>query len=176
MKKVFIFLMLSFLVSWSSQAQQLRSFSLSMQPSEDAYLSIKNKKAFSATDAVPLKQDIDLGLLFIKEDAGARIEWYNMSGKDDRIPADLKGTITRINAISFDRQQFDKCKTKQDLQRMTGHLTEHSYSHFAVLADGMTCSVTNHCFIVRMENGKKALLWVEGSVGCSYKVIVKSEQ
>lgn len=147
-----------------------------MQPSEEAFLAIKTKKAFPEPEAAANKQKIDLALLFVKEDAGSRIEWYNMSGKDDKIPVELRGSRTGIIAISFDRQQYDKCNTVLDLKRMTSHLTINSFSHYALLADGNTCKITNACFAVNMENGKRALLFVEQSEGCSYKVFVKSEQ
>lgn len=175
MKQNIFSLLVLMLVTNYCLGQNLKSFSLNMQPSEEAYLGIRSKKAFSEPEMPDHKKETDLALLFVKEDAGSRIEWYNLSGKDDKIPEAFRGTNTRIIAISFDRQQFDKCKTPQDLRRMTGHLTDNSFSHFALLADGNTCEISNPCFVVQMENGKRALLWVQESVGCSFKVFVKSE-
>jgi hypothetical protein len=63
----------------------------------------------------------------------------------------------------------------RDLKRMTGHLTMNSFSHFALLADGNICKINKACFAVNMENGKRELLFVEQSIGCSYKVFIKSE-
>ncbi len=67
---------------------------------------------------------IDFALVATFENNSQQLEWYNMSGRDSRISSALTGTVSMINGISFDREQFDKCATEADLQRMTGHITK----------------------------------------------------
>ena len=98
-----------------------------------------------------------------------------MSGKDSKIPAEITGTVTLINAISFDKEQFDKCKTNQDLKRMTGHLSTNSFSHFATVGDDIEKGIAYHCFIIQFDNGKRALLWLDTLNSSTFKVSVKTE-
>ena len=156
MKKKIILLILLVNIGLSVNAQLLQTFTVKMQPGEDAFLSIKNKKSYSESEAGDVKADLDLALIFIKEDAGSRIEWYNLNGKDDKVPVSLRGTATKINSLNFDKLQFDKCKTTQDLERMTGYLSVNSYSHFSILANGNDCdTLLNKCFVILKQDGKK---------------------
>jgi ribosomal protein L25 (general stress protein Ctc) len=108
-----------------------------------------------------------------KDNGKQKMEWYNMSGKDSKIPAEVTGTATLINAISFDRDQFDKCKTNQYLKRMTGHITNNSFSHFASIGDNIEKEITYQCFIIQLQNGKRALLWIDIDGNKTFKVFVK---
>lgn len=159
-----------------SKAQALESFTATLQTSETGgrnYLSIANKKTYSTAEAKSNKTAIDIALVSTQNDGKLKMEWYNMSGKDGKIPEELIGTATVINALSFDKDLFDKCKTIQDLNRMTGHITKNAFSHFASVSDDVQKGINYHCFIIQFENGKRALLWLETSDNHAYKVTVK---
>lgn len=159
----------------SGSAQKLVSFTVNLKPEvgTNSYLSISQKKAFTPEEAKSNKSSVDLALIITQNDKRQVMEWYNMSGKDDKIPVDLRGTATGISTLSFDKDQFDKCNTSQDLQRMTGYITNSSFVHFASITDDLGAGIKYHCFLVQMENGKRALLWLEAVDTKSFKVSVK---
>ena len=153
-------------------AQQLSVFNTVMHPGGKSYLSISNKKTYTEHEAAEVKSTLDLVLISTKDVSSPKLEWYNLSGKDGKVPEKLLGTTAKINAITFDREQFDKCKTAEDLKRMTTHITPNSFSHFAVISH--TKDVINqHCFIVETIGGKRALLWISKGTDDNYKVEVK---
>jgi len=158
-------------LAFIGKSQNLTSFTTNMQTGN--YLSIANKKAYSIPDAKNNKSVIDLALTIRKDGSKQIMEWHNLSGKDEIIPEDMRGTVTIINGISFDRDQFDKCKTNADFKRMTGHITNSSFSHFASITDDVAKGISYHCFIIQMENGKRAVMWLDAGEGNSYKVFVK---
>jgi ribosomal protein L25 (general stress protein Ctc) len=175
MKKKIISALILVVIALFSKAQNLQSFTATLQTKENgsSYLSIANKKACTLVEATAAKTSIDLALIMIKDNGKQKMEWYNMSGKDSKIPAEVTGTATLINAISFDRDQFDKCKTTQDLKKMTGHITNNSFSHFASIGDNVEKEITYHCFIIQLQNGKRALLWIDTEDSKTFKVFVK---
>jgi hypothetical protein len=172
MKKKIVSLFVFISIVFAGTAQNLQSFSVTLTNKEGGsnYVSIAGKKAYTATEAKTNKSAIDLALLSTSDWSGPKIEWYNMSGKDDKIPAELRGTATLINAISLDRDQFNKCNTSQDFKRMTGHITNNSFSHFASVGEK---EVTYHCFIIQLENGKRGLLWLDAVDSNTFKLLVK---
>ena len=170
-----LIVLLSLLILGSNLvAQQLVVFNVSMQPGAKSYLDIANKKSYTEEEATEVKSKLDLALVLTKDAFSPKLEWYNLDGKDGKVPGKLVGTAAKINAISFDREQFDKCKTAQDLQRMTAHITPNSFSHFAVISH--TKDVINqHCFIVETTGGKRALLWINKGANDDYKIEVKQQ-
>lgn len=175
MKKKILSALAFFCIAIFSKAQTLNTFTAALQTDGKNYLSITNKKTYSQAEAKPNKTAIDLALIITPDNGKQKIEWYNMSGKDGKIPAEIAGTVTLINAISFDKEQFEKCKTNQDLKRMTGHLTSNSFSHFATVGDDIEKGVAYHCFIIQLENGKRVLLWLDALTSSTFKVSVKVE-
>ena len=175
MKKKILSALTFFCIAIFSRAQTLNSFTAALQTDGKNYLSITNKKSYSSAEAKANKNAVDLALIITQDNGKQKMEWYNMSGKDGKIPAEITGTATIINAISFDKEQFEKCKTNQDLKRMTGHLTTNSFSHFATVGDDIEKGITYHCFIIQLENGKRALLWLDTLNSSTFKVSVKTE-
>jgi hypothetical protein len=177
MLKTIFTLFLSLIIGLSGFAQKLNSFSVTLQPQAgtNSYLSISQKKVFAAAEAKNNKATIDLALVITQSGNNQVMEWYNMTGKDDKIPADLRGTATGVTGLSWDKDLFDKCNTAQDLQRMAGYLTNNSFVHFASITDDLSAGVKYHCFIIQMENGKKALLWLEQIDANNFKVTVKTQ-
>lgn len=173
MKKKMFSLLVAISIVFAGVAQNLQGFTVNLSVKEGGcnYLSIANKKGYTATEAKTNKSAIDLVLLSTSSWSGPALEWYNMSGKDDKVPAEMKGTATIINGISFDKDQFEKCKTKQDFKRMTTHITSNSFSHFASVGEK---ELRYHCFIVQLENGKRGLIWMDAVEG-GFKVMVKME-
>jgi hypothetical protein len=169
MKKKFLLAGLILFNILATQAQSLSKFTLTMQPGKAAYLSLENKQAYAADAAAAVKSQLDLVLL--ADTAHRLLEWYNLRPQNENIPAALTGCRTGVAAISFDEDQFEKCKTSADLSRMTGHLSKNSFSHFATISDG--AQIDYHCFILLRENGKKALLWISRKDNGVFAVTVK---
>ena len=163
-----------FILSGASFAQPLNVFSITMHPTGKSYLSIANKKVYTADEAMDVKSAIDLGLFLTDDATSPKLEWYNLSGKDGKVPEKLVGTSAKIIALSFDRELFDKCKTSEDLKRMTGHLTPNSFSHFAVVSHTKN-EINYHCFIAETINGKRALLWISKDANNGYKIEIKQQ-
>jgi hypothetical protein len=166
-------LLLLLIIPMIVPAQVLKTFTVTMQPDSLAYLSLKNKKAYTATKAVTVKADLDLGLIETKTGNTSITEWYNLKPDNEKVPAALTGTATKIAAISFDRDQFDKCKTTADLKRMTGYLSTNSLAHFAVIRNSN--DYYQRCFIIEKTDGKRGLLFVTATGSGRLKVEVKTE-
>lgn len=176
MKRKFgtILLMMSFV--FFCKAQSLDTFSTTLAINESGksdYLSIPLKKSFTEKEAISNKASIDIVLIRKLDDKRQSLEWYTMNSKDDLIPTDLIGNNTMINAISFDREQFDKCKTNQDVNRMTGYITKNAFSHFASVTDNSEQGIKYPCFIIQLENEKRVLLWLDAIDKTHYKVMLK---
>ncbi len=177
MKKKTVLALTFLITSFFVKAQNLETFFTEMQPNEgNNYLSITNKKALTIAQGKVNKNEIDFALIATNNNNKQTLEWYNMSGNDGKIPPELKGTSTMINAISFDKDQFDKCISNQDFKRMTGHITNNSFSHFASITDDIEKGIIYHCFIIQLENGKRGLMWLENTGNNSFKVIVKVQK
>lgn len=153
--------------------QILKSFSVTMKPDSLCFLSMKNGKAFTAAVATRQKTEMDFGLFATTSEGITTLEWYNLSGKDDKPPVAVQGTASKIVAIGFDRDQFDKCKTAADLKRMTGYLTANSFSHFAVISQGR--DINQHCFLFEKTDGKRGLIYVYEMTGRQIKAVVKTQ-
>ncbi len=173
MKKLIITSSFLFLLILSAVGQPLQAFTVDMAAGQKVYLGLKDKKAFSAGEATAVKERLDLALVTSKEDNKEILEWYNMEMRHEKVPMELAGNKTGISAISFDRDQFEKCKTAADLRRMTGHLNKNSFSHFAVIRNGS--GPWQHCFIAETSDGKRALIYVSPGENGIMKVEVKSE-
>jgi hypothetical protein len=154
-------------------AQNLKSFTVTMNPDTLSYLSIKNSKAYSSSAAGDVKTVLDLGLFETKGSKISVLEWFNLKPDNERVPATLTGTKTKVAAISFDRDQFDKCKTVADLKRMTSYLSTNSLSSFAVVRN--SSEYYQRCFITEQEDGKRGLIFVTTAGGNTIKVEVKGE-
>ena len=100
------------------------------------------------------------------------IEWYNLKPDNEKAPAAVWGAQTKIAAISFDQDQFIKCKTVADLKRMTGYLSTNALSHFAVVRNSE--NFYQRCFIFEREDKKRGLIFVTVA-GKNWTVSVKSE-
>lgn len=167
--KKLMFLLTVLLLVVSIQAQPLKTFTVKMNIDSVSYLSIQSKRVYSTSEAIANKQFLDFVLL---TNQGV-IEWYNLSGKDEKIAKAVQGSATKIAAISFDRDQFDQCKTVEDLKRMTAYKTSNSFSHFAGIKNSE--NYIQHCFIYEKENGQRGLLFVTAQDDRSFKIEVKGE-
>lgn len=162
------------LTAMMANAQLLKTFTLQMKCDSNMYLSFKNKTSYTATGAEGVRSALDLALVRTVDESKTTLEWYNLKKNNDKIPEGLTGTQTGIIGMNFDRDQFEKCKTTADLDRMTGHITVNSYSHFAVISpEGQ---LRHPCFLARMENGKKALVFVTAMGNDRYGVSVKMQE
>lgn len=166
------FTLFALLFTLGLAAQNLKTFSVTMRPDSLCYLSLKNAKAYTGSAAGDVKAVLDLGLFQTGDDKSAAIEWYNLKPDNEKAPAALCGTRTKVAAIGFDRDQFDKCKTVADLKRMTGYISANSFSHFAVIRNSN--DYYQRCFIVEREDGRRGLLFVTAA-GNNWKTEVKTE-
>lgn len=162
-------------ITLSSAAQNLNDFTVTLQAKENSntYLSIAHQKVYALDEARQNKTSIDFALIVSQEKGMQKTTWYNMSGKDIVTQKELVGTATLINAISFDRAQFDKSKTVADLKRMTGSITPNSLSHFAVIRHSK--DYYQRCFVYQMKDGKRGLIFVTELEQGEIKVEVKAE-
>jgi len=166
-------IILALFASLSCFSQNLKTFSATLHPDSLCYLSIKNARAYTSSAAGDVKTVLDLGLFETKSDKSSVIEWYNLKTDNEKVPESLCGTKTKVAAISFDRDQFDKCKTVADLKRMTGYLSTNSLSHFAVVRSSN--DYYQRCFIIEREDGKRGLIFVTNLAGLTYKAEIKTE-
>ena len=164
---------LALLATLSCFSQNLNSFSATLRPDSLCYLSISKGKAYTSSAAGEVKTILDLGLFETKNDKSSIIEWYNLKPDNEKVPEALCGTKTKVAAISFDREQFDKCKNAADLKRMTGYISTNSFSHFAVVRN--INDYYQRCFIIEREDGKRGLIFVTATGGNTFKVEVKAE-
>ena len=164
---------LALLATLSCFSQNLNSFSATLRPDSLCYLSISKGKAYTSSAAGEVKTVLDLGLFETKSDKSSIIEWYNLKPDNEKIPAALCGTKTKVAAISFDRDQFDKCKTAADLKRMTGYISTNSLSHFAVVRNSN--DYYQRCFIIEREDGKRGLIFVTNTGGNVFRAEIKIE-
>lgn len=167
------FIFFALFISTALTAQNLKSFNVNMRPDSTAFLSIKNAKAYTRGNAESVKGTLDLAMILTMDDKTPVIEWYNLKTNNEKVPATLWGTQTKVVSIGFDRDQFDKCKTTADLKRMTGYMTTNSFSHFATIRNGD--NAYQPCFIFEKEDGKRGLLFMTPLKGNNWKVEVKSE-
>lgn len=142
-----------------AKSQVMVKFNLTITTDSISFISLTAKKVCSKSTAAAYKKQLQLSVIPVADAFGKRLEWYNLSGKDNKTPDALNGNNTGIVAISFDRDLFEKCNTTADLARMAGHITKNSLSHFAVIEqDG---KLTQRCFIIEMENGKRGLIYID---------------
>lgn len=178
MKKKLVASILFMSVVFFSNAQKLDVFTTTLElnaSGKSAYISIGLKKTIEEKDAVNNKAALDIVLIRTTNDKMKTLEWFTMNSKDNRFPNELSGNNTMINAISFDREQFDKCIANQDLSRMTGYLTKNSFSHFASITDNLAKGIIYPCFIIQFESGKRALLWIEKMDDTHFNITVKTQ-
>lgn len=165
--------LIALFLTLSGIGQNLKSFTANMKPDSLCYLSIKNAKAYTSGQAGDVKAVLDLGLFETSKDKISVLEWFNLKTDNEQVPAALWGTKTKVAAISFDRDQFVKCKTVADLKRMTGYITTTSLAHFAVVRNSN--DYYQRCFIFEREDGKRGLIYVTITGVNGLKVEVKAE-
>jgi hypothetical protein len=161
-----------------AQAQPLQTFSLTVQPDVSkgkAFISIGKQAVYAESEAAANKSNIDFMYALSVSGQDTVKEFYSMSGKSSIVPEKMQGTQTGINAISWDKDEWNKCKTSADLKRMAGHITNNSFSFYAVVANNHTGSINYHCFIFQLANGKRGVLYVDKGNGNELKIIVKVE-
>jgi len=173
MKQKTLLFLLSICLAGVMTGQDLKTFTVNMQADNLCYISFKNNKAYTKSEAAGVKDALDLGLFVTLADKNEILEWYNLKKDNEKVPASLTGSTTAVVAISFDRDQFDRCKTTADLRRMTGYLTRNSFSHFAVIKNSN--SSYQRCFIAETSDQKRALIFVTITPGNILKTEVKTE-
>jgi len=168
------------ILAWciTGMAQKLTEFTQTLQPDVSkgkAYISITNKQVYTAGEAATVKQSLDL-LYTLRVDGRDTIkELYNMSGKSSLVPENLQGTATGIVAISWDKDLWNKCVTVADLKRMTTHITNNSFSFYAVIANNHTGEINYPCFIFQLPSGKRGVMWITGAGNNALRIAVKYE-
>lgn len=167
----FNLLFIGFIFTTSLAGQPLKTFTVTMYPDSNRYISIKNMKTYNENNAVDVKALLDLALVLTSDENKNTLEWYNLKPDNEKVPESLTGTKTGIVTMSFDKDQFDKCKTAADIDRMTGHISKNSFSHFAVI--GHNGKAEYPCSLFLLESGKKGLIYVTGMNEKGIQVAVK---
>jgi hypothetical protein len=161
-----------------AQAQSLKTFTLTVQPDVSkgkAFISIGQQAVYAESEAAANKANIDFMYALSVSGQDTVKELYNMSGKSSIVPEKIQGTQTGINAISWDKDEWNKCKTSADLKRMAGHISNNSFSFYAVVANNHNGSINYPCFIFQLANGKRGVLYVNKGSGNELTIMIKAE-
>ena len=170
MKKIIIAIC-CIIITISSAAQNLKTFTLTIQPK--SYISIEKQKAFSEAEAAAVKESIDF--LYATHSFGKDTvkKITNMSSKSEAVPNKIQGTQSSIVAISWDIDLWNKCKTVADLNRMAGHITNNSFSYHAEFANNHTGEINYPIFIFKTMDGKRGVMYVQKALGNDIKLTLK---
>ena len=144
-------------------AAALKVLSLTVKPG--TYLSLHGGKVLAAKEAAALKDDLDFVYLASREGGYLKREFFNLSGKDTQLPAELLGTRAGIVALSWDDDLVAKCKTVDDLKRMTGSYTANSFSFAATVSNNRSGELENKRFIFLDARGRMGLFTVKPGTG-----------
>lgn len=123
----------------------LLSFTLTVKPG--AYVSLHEGKAYAEKEATAHKADLDFVYLVAKAGDSIKKEFYNLSGKDTKLIAEVLGTKAGIVALTWDDDLAAKCKTLADLKRMTGSYSPNSFSFYGTLANNRSGDLDNKRYI-----------------------------
>lgn len=172
MKKLFLSVLV-FSCLYTVKAQKLASFSLTLPV--QGYVSIGNKQVYTEANAQGVKQALDF-LYSLRVDGRDTIkEFYNMSNKASVVPENLQGTQTGIAPISWDKDLFNKCETVADMKRMAGHITNHSFSFYAVIANNHAGIINYPCLIFQLASGKRGVMYITRADNDALLVKIKVE-
>ncbi len=144
-------------------AAALKVLTLTAKPG--AYLSLHGGKALAAKEAAALKDDLDFVYLASREGGTIKREFFNLSGKDTQLPAELLGTKAGIVALGWDDDLVAKCRTVDDLKRMTGSYTANSFSFAATVSNNRSGDLENRRFIFLDARGRMGLFTVKPGAG-----------
>jgi len=165
-------------ISVCSTAQNLKTFTLSVQPNISngkSYISIEKQNVFSENEAAAIKESIDFLYAAYISGIDTVKEFTNMSIKSEAVPKSLQGTQSAIVAISWDIDLWNKCRTTADLKRMTGYMTNNSFSYHAEMASNHTGEINYPFFIFQTSNGKRGIIYVQKEPGNGIKITIKKE-
>jgi len=126
-------------------APALLSHSITVKPGE--YVSLHTGKAYGAGDAAAHKDELDFVYLVANDGGTIKKEFYNLSGKDTKLPAEVLGTHAGIVALTWDDELVAKCKTVADLKRMTGSYTANSFSFYGIAGSNPQGYIQNKRFM-----------------------------
>ncbi len=129
----------------AAAAPSLSSFTVTVQPGE--YVSLHEGKVYAEKDAAAHKADLDFVYLVVKDGGNVKKEFYNLSGKDTKLPAEVLGSKSGIVALTWDDDLVAKCKTVADLKRMTGSYSANSFSFYGTAANNRTGDLDTKRFI-----------------------------
>jgi hypothetical protein len=126
-------------------APALLTHSITVKPGE--YVSLHDGKAYGAGEAAAHKAELDFVYLVGNDGGTVKKEFYNLSGKDTKLPDEVLGTRAGIVALTWDDELVAKCKTVADLKRMTGSYTANSFSFYGTAANNAQGELENKRFI-----------------------------
>lgn len=152
-------------------AAALKVLSLTAKPGN--YFSLHAGKVLTAKEAAALKDDLDFIYLATREGGYVKREFFNLSGKDTQLPAELLGTRAGIVALSWDDNLVAKCKTVDDLKRMTGSYTANSFSFAATVSNNRSGDLENRRFIFLDARGRMGLFTVKPGAGDDLALDIK---
>lgn len=141
----------------------LRTFSFTVKPG--SYLSLHEGKAYTEKEAPAHKADLDFVYLAARDGGNIKREFYDLSGKDTKLPPEVLGNKAGIVALSWDDDLVAKCRTTADLARMTSTYTANSFSFFAVVTNNRTGDIENRRFIFRDARERMGLFTVKLGAG-----------
>ncbi len=177
MKKTILSFMV-FACFFAGKAQKLTEFTQTLQPdisNGKCYISFSNKQVYTAGEASSAKQVLDFIYALRPSGQDTVKEFYNMSAKSSVIPERLQGTATGIVSMNWDKELWNKCTTVADLKRMTGHITNGSFSFYSVISNNHTGEINYSYFIFQLASGKRGIVYVVKADRNAIRVMVKQE-
>jgi hypothetical protein len=145
------------------KAEPLRTFSITVKPG--SFLHLHGGRSIAATDAATRKADLDFVYLASREGGYVKREFFNLSGKDTQLPADVLGTRAGIVALGWDDDLVAKCQTTADLKRMTGSYTANSFSFAATVSNNRSGELDGKRFIFLDAKGRMGFFSVKAGAG-----------
>ena len=136
-------------------------------------IGIAKQQAFSEAEATAIKESIDFLYVVNSFGKNAVKEFTNMSSKSGDVPKTMQGTQSRIVAISWNIDLWNKCKTVADLKRMAGRITINSLSNHVEMANKHTGEINDPIFIFQTGDGKRGVMYVQKAPGNRIKISVR---
>lgn len=130
-----------------------------------SYLCLHSGQALPEREAAARKDDLDFVYLAVRDGGYLRREFFNLSGKDTQLPAGVLGTRAGIVALGWDDDLVARCRTTDDLKRMTGSYTANSFSFAATVSNNRTGDLENRRFIFLDARGRMGLFTVKPGAG-----------
>lgn len=147
----------------AQKPQALKTFSFTVKPGE--YMDLHGGKAYGEKEATANKAALDFVYLVSRDGGSVKREFFDLSGKDTKLPPGVLGNKAGIVALGWDDSLVAKCKSTADLKRMAGSYTPNSFSFYATVSNNRTGDLENKRFIFLDHQGRMGFFTVKAGSG-----------